>query len=760
MEIKEQLHSQNFRDFKFEVDNIAGTWRERDRTFWGQFATIPEEKKEQKALAYLAELEAALDTCKDKHLNGLTPDGFRKWKPRFALECLAEGAQYVTGALAQELGMTEQVSNLHLFTTLCKSLLRLKRRCIYETVRQRLNHLSPQLEELRNHLIKLSNMREPILRSVLQIREDYIQEILKITEWMHTIALTAQQTLVRHQIDTLLPAHEAEWLGAKRVGERKFFISNLVHHSPITSEFTPDLVSLDYTIQRQMIHSEAKRIGYWGAGVGGLLGIPAGPGGVAVLGGIGGGATYAVSAIGGLGINALGNGTLRLLGIKDIRVEKQREIKQILNIPLQSVMAKERSSWGSPGDWQFELRVDYSNQYRKYEVAACKLSHKIRDTLFEACEEHTQLTNARPFIAFKIEGDFDRYHSLTHRLLFAPRSIIQREDVERIAPSSHAKDYAQRSHRMLRSYFGYLRYFQNGTAMAEDNSFKTIARDSHFIHSATGEFLPLALSKTFLQTMEQTLLTENFELMATETGSLVPSFHFRKEPLRERYEFLLEYKFVNPTGGKLEEYSSFQLATFDNAVVESFKQVTFQQQGDSYDYAIGDPNLQEFLLQAFYGNLFGLGLPGKGTTRLQKANLFIPREVSFPGLHELFSRNPNRALHYTTEFAGENSAELFSGSPVQQRGRQSFRFWLDAQKGKRKPESLQKIAHVYAQKLHLARALFELFSNVDSESLDEILERRLGLFSPAKPELAHAHALLRKSRELPQFYEQLQKSKF
>jgi hypothetical protein len=742
-EIQDQLHSHDFNAFKFEVDQLVRTWLERDRTFWNHFEFIPEAKRVHKALCYLGELEAALSTCGENSLNGLTLTN-KRWQSRFTPEYMATGPEYVSGALAQQIGLNGSVPNLSLFKTLSSCIENLRQSCHYPEVQKQLDRLQPILEKHQTAFITLSSLRQDTLKSAMLARRDYLRSIFDAKTKTRQFSRAVQKQLAQGQITHLLADNGSNWLDTERVGEHKFFLSKLVHQGSISSHYTPNISSLDNGIEMQFVHHIAKTGATAGTLIGAALGLVGGPAGSAIGAGIGGIGGYAyLWPIAGAQMAMEGaanwlNDTTSPSRQRELLLE--REIKEILN---RSIVENIKLRQSPNRDSDFTIQAEYCNSTQQHLVTALKMEKKLGTLFFSATNEYPQPKNSKPIVAFRITTGSQLIDDDAQVFNFERNSLIQSEDIARIAPAPNSVDYAVRSRRMLRSYFDFLLSKVSKAGMEESNPFKAIAQEAQLIPSATGEFLPIAMPPKLLKSIQERVYATDFGLMAMKDGGLVPSFHFQKAPSKDDYEFTVIYKRFKSSAGTPEEYGEIPLLTFDRAVVESFRKVSFPQQGNEHDYVFGKPNLQEFLIQAWYCGLFELGLPGKGTIRLTNADVFVPSKVSFAGVYTLLKQNPNRKIHYTSEFAGENHNELLGDQLQFKQGRGAFRVWLDAKQGKPKPKSIETAAQDYAEKYHLAIAHFNLFSQIDPSDVNAWFEQHLGLFSPNKPELALAQAFLR-----------------
>lgn len=156
----------------------------------------------------------------------------------------------------------------------------------------------------------------------------------------------------------------------------------------------------------------------------------------------------------------------------------------------------------------------------------------------------------------------------------------------------------------------------------------------------------------------------------------------------------------------------------------------------------------EFLLQAMYGSLFELGLPGKGTY-VTKSGLMAPKEVPFPGLYRLWEFAPENMVNYrgseyseqvfenlhvamhTDEDLSEASDRIFNPLCVNLE-EDYLTIWLTDARNKQK--SMAKVEKEFKQNFSYFLATVKMLSNIEPSRLFQIIDDYFGIHSERSEE--------------------------
>lgn len=248
--------------------------------------------------------------------------------------------------------------------------------------------------------------------------------------------------------------------------------------------------------------------------------------------------------------------------------------------------------------------------------------------------------------------------------------------------------------------------------------FITIFKEGHVLSGVREGLPPLAFPKTALK-ISFNLNEEAKLLEAYDLGTLHVRYDFIKEA--EEYHLALEYRFSadnNP-------FSRDLLATFDAATVEAFN----SQLGHKME------DFKEFLIQAFYGNLVGLGLPGAGTHRLN-CGLIAPREYPFMGMWELLKKFPGARLDFcSADYDVEVVEALGKGVPVpafisKRPAPELQSGYLATMQRLRENKAFEKERNEYEKNYGTLLAVSRLLSKATKAEIQKSLAMHVGIFPP------------------------------
>lgn len=170
------------------------------------------------------------------------------------------------------------------------------------------------------------------------------------------------------------------------------------------------------------------------------------------------------------------------------------------------------------------------------------------------------------------------------------------------------------------------------------------------ISCKTAGGIPLIFPKVFLDSMEK---DTQHELISLGLGMLIPAtYDFRLNQQLKQYQLTIQFNlnYFDPTKAA-HHCIDVLVADFDFDTVDAFRFIHTERTlfSKKIEDKVSEVNIQEFLLQAMYGGDFGLGLPGKGSYRIECGKIVAPNELQFPGLFNLFNDFPNTRKTYCSD---------------------------------------------------------------------------------------------------------------
>lgn len=376
-----------------------------------------------------------------------------------------------------------------------------------------------------------------------------------------------------------------------------------------------------------------------------------------------------------------------------------------------------------------------------YSFFNCKKEIRVEKYIFIAKFESKQLEkqfvnedkylNENSLLNFSVKYNFETFSYAT---TFSPNSTIAIDDINQIKTIEPATDQMKKNEmRLLESYIDYLKCLIGKKDLSESNPFKGIADNGVLVPFSSANQFPLLLPKTLLEKIDRILFSEIMHLISRGKAILIPFLNFEFSSIQEKYIFSLHY-LLQSEGADSKEFCSFTLATFDKGSVESFKKITFNKgkEKEKYSYEIGAPHLQEFLLQAMYAGNFEAPLPGFGTMKLVKEDLYIPNPKPFDGLFNLWMKQPTTITYESTLYDNKRVKGInLCGTTLQvEYGKGYLANMRELQSQDELTEELQKQLKSYNESYHLCKGIYALAEKLNHEDC----KYKLGTFELIAPE--------------------------
>lgn len=230
-----------------------------------------------------------------------------------------------------------------------------------------------------------------------------------------------------------------------------------------------------------------------------------------------------------------------------------------------------------------------------------------------------------------------------------PNALFQIEDWQKTPPPAFQDSETYDTH--LQTFFDdYREYLQSQILLSdvkESNLFlQKMGPDSEncVVSSIRMGMIPLVFPKTYVDAWTEQLDLDND--LKKMRGIFMPLYDLVHSPDDKTYQLVIEFCYFNMNHPERKKYQQIVAAEFDAKTVDCYQKITITDD----EYHIEPPNLNEFLLQAMYTDLFKEGgLPDRFSHRLKNGSYVAAHESPFIGLYRLLKYQPHYRLNFKSE---------------------------------------------------------------------------------------------------------------
>lgn len=325
---------------------------------------------------------------------------------------------------------------------------------------------------------------------------------------------------------------------------------------------------------------------------------------------------------------------------------------------------------------------------------------------------------------YNSEGDLPDIH-----IQFDKDSPINPNDLDKIPNPIHPyrtsmnrESYDLKVKNLINEYLAFLDHKIGGVSIVNCNDIAEKLEKSQTVTSTNPNLIPLAFPKKLLEALEEKLAFEINSIEGLGAGSLIPAYDFSMK--NGTWVISICYRFCPTHGGEIKKFCHFDVAHFDSTTVKAFQKNLLSDEQQP-------PN--EFLLQAMYGNFYGLGMPCEKTYILP-SGLVAPSETYFEGLYNIWMRSPETLVKFNYQIDTIGSKQnLTSDSHA---GPILDKHYLDVMRILReKKKTLSEDETKYKNDYFSLVGLFKLVSGIDNRTLNENMVSKLGLFPPKQQDM-------------------------
>lgn len=279
--------------------------------------------------------------------------------------------------------------------------------------------------------------------------------------------------------------------------------------------------------------------------------------------------------------------------------------------------------------------------------------------------------------------------------------------------------YNKKSIQLCEEYVDFVNHLCDDIPLKTSNIFNPLVSNCQIILPKKQELPILVFPKSFIEQIQKSVSLPLQYLEATNKGFVSVYYDFCSD--ERRLDIILDYNPIDPTLNS-QEYCRFAVAHLD--------QLTFDSYQSDFRSVSNRHNVNEILVNAFYGYLVDIGMPGKDSLRLSNG-LVAPKDVDFKGFYKIWEKNcaeSNSLFHifydsYKFEI-GKEADLCFSLTPVF--GKSYPEIFKMAIEAKQNFKAIEEYTKMY----NLLKAQIHLVSDIPDSTLDEQLIVELGVYSP------------------------------